>query len=323
MRTPILAVLLSFFTMAGQAFAQTEAKAIAYGDKPRNTLDLYMPDGVKNPPLLIFIHGGRWFRNDRTQVSLYGRVEALLQAGIAIASLDYTYSTDEIWPAQINDVEKALAFLRENADQYGYDGQKIAVWGQSSGAHLALWVGALSAKDPETMLDAVVSWYAPSSLYDLAGDHAADGLSDTPVQHQSERQVSGSRGNDTLSVSPEGSRQNSAAHSPDMLPESILIGKDVSAHKAAADAASPEIYIANLPKGQKLPNFLLMTGTMDKVVSPRQTKRLFDTLKKQGGAEQVELVWVEGAGHGGDLFTPHVPQVVDFLMRQFTRKADH
>lgn len=79
--------------------------------------------------------------------------------GIAVASMNYTYSTDAIWPAQKDDVAEALRFLAGSGAKYGYDAENIAVWGQSSGAHLALWAGLIAAEEPDVNLQGVVSWY--------------------------------------------------------------------------------------------------------------------------------------------------------------------
>ncbi len=260
---------------------------VRYGERARNVFDLYMPVGVGNPPLLVFVHGGRWFRNDKTQIERHDRIDALTDAGIAIASINYSFSSEMIWPAQREDLSEALGFLRRRADEFGYDGSRIAVWGQSSGAHLALWAALDAAREPETRLQALVSWYAPSDLYALIPDRAADDVPD--------------RGD--LDQEP--------------TPESLLIGAEVAEHKTIADTASPITQLKMLPKGLPLPPTLLVHGTADFVVSPLQTDRLHDAMMEQGGAPSVELRRVEDAGHGGDAFDTEVAPVIDFLKSAF------
>jgi acetyl esterase/lipase len=258
---------------------------VAYGNKTRNHLDLYLPADVEKPPLVVFIHGGSWFRNDKTQVRLYDRVDALLEAGIAIASMDYTYSTEETWPSQLDDVRNAFEFLRSQADSYGYDATRIAVWGQSSGAHLALWAAFDQASDPDTRLDALISWYAPSDLYNIAPDRKAD---DVPDNSRFDREPS---------------------------PETLLVGKPVPEHKELADSASPAVYLQTLAPGVPLPATLLMHGTQDATISPLQSERLFQRMNARGGAAPLELRYVEGGGHGGKLFHDAVPGVIEFLRK--------
>ncbi|OIQ32886.1 MAG: hypothetical protein BM562_03890 [Alphaproteobacteria bacterium MedPE-SWcel] len=281
------AILLSAAASLVASLSHAEViRNIAYGEGARNQLDLYLPDGVDAPPVVLFIHGGRWFRNDKDQIHVHDRADALMDAGIAVASMNYTYSADAIWPAQRDDVAAALRFLAMQGAQYGYNAQKIAVWGQSSGAHLALWAGILAAEDPDIDLKGVVSWYAPSNLSEIAADRVNDDVPDRD-----------------MGTGP--------------TPEAQLIGAPVAETPALADAASPEAVIAALPEGMPLSPFLLMHGTADVVVSPLQSDRLYETLWTRGA--DVSLTRVEGAGHGGDLFAPMVPKAVDFLQVQFDK----
>lgn len=278
---------LVLMLMGNMAHADV-TRDIAYGDKARNTLDLYMPDGVERPPLVVFIHGGRWFRNDKTQIELHDRIAKLTGAGLGIASINYTFSDEAAWPSQLDDLHTVFAFLRAHGGDYGYDPSRIAVWGQSSGAHLALWAAFDLAKDPDTRLDALVSWYAPSDLYQLIPDRAADDVSD--------------RGN--LAKEP--------------TPESLLIGAPVKDHKDLADAASPALFLKTLPGETPLPPTLLVHGTADFVVSPLQTDRLYEAMKDHPGVSILEIRHVEGAGHGGDKFDAEADPAVAFLKRVFS-----
>jgi len=279
-----LALLALAGTLAMQtASAATLIEDIAYGPDDRNKLDLHLPDGVTDAPIVAFVHGGRWFRGDKSQVELYNRIQSLTNIGIGIASINYTYTTEEVWPKQIDDVMSALNFLTENGATYGYDGGNMAIWGQSSGAHLALWAGLKSAEDPNVDLKSVVSWYAPSDLYNITLDRVADS-----VPGENER-------------------------FPEPSPESLLIDLPVPDNKAEADAASPTVYVQNLARDAALPDFQLAHGTEDFVISPLQSQRLYDALFAQGGASNVELHMVAGAGHGGDLFNAQTRVARAFL----------
>ncbi len=260
---------------------------IAYGDKPRNQLDLYLPDGVTSPPVVVFIHGGRWFRNDKTQIENLDRVNQILEAGIAIASINYTFSSEAIWPAQLDDLRSAFDFLRSNGDTLGYDAERMAVWGQSSGAHLALWAAFDQAQSPDTALDGLISWYAPSDLYEIIPDRAADTVPDR----------------DGMNDEPS--------------PESLLVGATVPENKALADAASPVDFLESLPGDIALPDALLVHGDRDFVISPLQTERLYDAMQSHEGVGALEMRIVEGGGHGRPGFGAEVPAAIEFLNTVF------
>ncbi len=265
---------------------------IEYGDRERNRLDLYLPDDVKNPPLVVFIHGGRWCRNDKSQITRHDRAAKLVEAGLAVASINHTWSTEARWPVQRDDLHRAFAFLRARAGVHGYDGSRVAVWGQSSGAHLALWAAFDLAGNAKTRLAALVSWYAPSDLGRLTEDRLADGVTRNSV--------------------PTGGA----------APEDILIGVRVEDSPSRADAASPLCFLRSLPGDTPLPPALLVHGTADTVVSPLQTRRLFDVMRGRPGVRTVELRLVEGAGHGGDGFDAEVEPAVGFLKRAFGAPRD-
>lgn len=255
---------------------------LAYGTGERNVLDLYMPDGIENPPVVLFIHGGAWFRDNKDEVMDYRRLFEMNKAGIAVATMNHTYSRQAIWPAQKNDVKAAMQFLHDQAETYGYDISRFGVWGQSSGAHLALWAGVLSAEDPSLGVDAVVSWYAPSDMHFLFEDRETD-------------DVKG--GNERTRIP---------------TPEDLLVGEDTRANKAKADLASPAVQAALLPEAAKLAPHLLIHGDADNRVSPKQSQRVYETYQSMGVPS--ELVIVENGGHGGRQFEAMTPKSIEFLL---------
>ena len=100
-------------------------------------VDIYMPRGVEDPQLLVWIHGGRWLYRTKEDINTL----ALVEEGFAIASIDFRLSVDEPFPAQIHDIKAAIRFLRANAETYGYEATRIGVHGRSSGGHLTSLVG--------------------------------------------------------------------------------------------------------------------------------------------------------------------------------------
>ena len=112
-------------------------------------LNLVLPTGVKNPPLLIWIGGGAWSFVDRHVEMKFARKMA--REGIAVASVGHQLSKGSFsskakedgikHPAHIKDVAAAFKWLLDHAQQYGYDQNNIFVSGFSSGGHLAALLG--------------------------------------------------------------------------------------------------------------------------------------------------------------------------------------
>ncbi|MGR5542312.1 hypothetical protein ACPV5V_27575, partial [Vibrio campbellii] len=70
MHKSLIFLSLSTALFSNTVHAYTLEKDLSSGEGSRNQLDLYLPDGVANPPLVIFVHGGQWKRNDKSQVEL-------------------------------------------------------------------------------------------------------------------------------------------------------------------------------------------------------------------------------------------------------------
>lgn len=108
-------------------------------------------------PGVLFIHGGGWAGG---APSFHLRhIHQLAERGYVTAALEYTYSPVAPWPAQIEDVKAALAWMRDNAEALGLDPNRLAVAGGSAGGHLAA-MAALT----DTTLRAAVIWYPAVDL---------------------------------------------------------------------------------------------------------------------------------------------------------------
>ena len=105
-------------------------------------------------PLLVWVHGGAWrfgtnqaLRDTilRTSGGEQPNTQALMraafqQAGWAVASINYRYSHQALFPGALHDVKEAVRFFRANAHEFGIDPQRIAVAGGSAGGHLSMMV---------------------------------------------------------------------------------------------------------------------------------------------------------------------------------------
>ena len=136
-------------------------------------VDIYTPPG--NPisaPGVLLIHGGSWRSGDRSQLRGYGIL--LGRLGYVCVACEYRLSGEAAWPAQIHDAKAALRWMRANATRLGVDPGRIAVSGNSAGAHIALVLGGTpnlpefegTGGNPgvDTSVRAVISFYGPSDF---------------------------------------------------------------------------------------------------------------------------------------------------------------
>ena len=122
-------------------------------------------------PLLVWVHGGAWrfgtnqaLRDTilRTPGGEQPNTQALMraafqQAGWAVASINYRYSHQALFPGALHDVKEAVRFFRANAHEFGIDPQRIAIAGGSAGGHLSMMVAHTgdSAADASASEDSV------------------------------------------------------------------------------------------------------------------------------------------------------------------------
>jgi acetyl esterase/lipase len=104
-------------------------------------LDAYLVKSAQPTPVVIEIHGGGWRRASKDQFVYPGDlVGAILNAGISVISIDYRLTPQHTMPAQMDDVVRAVQFVRSKAKEWSLDANRIAALGGSAGAHLAAWV---------------------------------------------------------------------------------------------------------------------------------------------------------------------------------------
>ncbi|PZR36073.1 alpha/beta hydrolase [Caulobacter segnis] len=130
------------------------------------TLDLYTPAGAGKRPLIVQIHGGGWSMGDSRQMAGFKDFPAVLanlaSRGYVVAAVNYRLSGEAPSPAQADDVDAAIRWLKAHAAEYGIDPTRSATWGDSSGGHLS----AMAALDcsGDDCVTAGVSWYG---VFDL------------------------------------------------------------------------------------------------------------------------------------------------------------
>lgn len=132
-----------------------------------NALDIYVPAGKSNVPVVFYVHGGGWRAGDKgkpqTVIDMFGRM------GVAVVSPNYRLSPAVKHPTHIEDVARAFAWLYKHAAEYGIDKERIFVSGTSAGGHLT----ALLALDQKYLRHegipdgAIKGVMATSGIYDF------------------------------------------------------------------------------------------------------------------------------------------------------------
>ncbi|MGB3789548.1 MAG: alpha/beta hydrolase [Phormidesmis sp.] len=229
-------------------------------------LDLYQPPSAGQYPAVMMIYGGGWRTGNSSENEALGRF--LAGRGYVVIAADYRHTPKYQFPAQLEDVEAALAFVCDRADEYEIDRRHIALLGWSAGAQLAMLMGfqasAPSAGQPAlpppiAPVQAVISFYGPVDL--------DNGYRNPPRP-------------DPLDV-----RQVLQAYlggSPDQQP-------------TAYAAASPITYV-KAADPNTLPPVLLIYGGRDHIVEAKYGKYLYEQLlRSRNTAVWVKIPWAEHA----------------------------
>ena len=112
-------------------------------------VDIYQPSdlGKQTRPAIILIHGGGWVGFDKS--TMRGMGQFLARSGFVAFAVDYRlFQKDKNrWPAQLDDVQRAVRWIRSNAAKYGVDAAHIGAFGHSAGGQLACLLGMEDTRD--------------------------------------------------------------------------------------------------------------------------------------------------------------------------------
>jgi acetyl esterase/lipase len=269
LRSAVLSIMTIMSLISSVAAAQParELKDITYAtaDGKPLRLDLYLPAGVRTPPLVVWVHGGAWSAGNKDNYP-----PELVAKGFALASLDFRQTTEARFPANVHDIKAGIRFLRAKAAEYGYRADKIAIAGASSGAHLAALVGVTAGnKELEGALgdfgsqssgvQAIVSYFGASNLNSILAQSTPFGLN---VRRPALERLLGG------------------------LPENAKELATLASPVAHADASDPPL--------------LLLHGDQDPQMPINQSHELHGAYRKLG--LDVDFDVLHGAAHGGDAF---------------------
>ncbi|MDT8719380.1 alpha/beta hydrolase [Clostridium sp. 19966] len=237
-------------------------------------------------PLIVFVPGSAWYKQDMySKVPMLGR---LAERGYAVAAVEYRESTIAPFPAQVQDVKAAIRFLRSKAEEFHLDGEKVFVFGDSSGGHTALLVGLT-----ENIIELDTKMYQE---YSCKVNGIIDFFGPTDITK---------------------CREESAPEEEFLVggftpTENLLGGVDVHSAAELAEKASCKRYI---DKAIPIPPVLVFHGTEDAIVSINQSILLYNKLIK----EEKEAIFysVEGGNHGGAMYW--CSEVMD-IIEEFIKK---
>ncbi|PKP89827.1 MAG: esterase [Alphaproteobacteria bacterium HGW-Alphaproteobacteria-14] len=116
-------------------------QTLSYGSNPLQALDLWVPEGAKSAPLVLFVHGGGWKRGSKDNATGRSLPGHMLEQGYSFASINYRLVPDATVEQQAADVAASLAYLLKKADSLGIDRSRVVLTGHSAGAHLVALVG--------------------------------------------------------------------------------------------------------------------------------------------------------------------------------------
>ncbi len=182
-RCLIVLTVVGVWTGSARAQATPTFSNIPYGDgHVRQMLDIYLPTNPPSGPrpAVVWVHGGGWQNGDK--LSAGNRAPLLLQAGYVVVGINYRYSHQAIFPAQIHDCKAAIRWLRANAGTYNIDPARIGGWGSSAGGHLVALLGtSAGVMDAEgtvggnltqsSRVQAVADYFGPTDFFSVQGWH--------------------------------------------------------------------------------------------------------------------------------------------------------
>jgi acetyl esterase/lipase len=273
--------------------AEYDVKYVPNGDASQ-ALDIYFPEkrDEKPRPLIIWIHGGGWAGGSKTPTGYLGQ----LTRGYALACVEYRFSQKAVFPAQIQDCQAAVRWLRANAKKYNLDPDHFGVIGESAGGHLVALLGTSGGKhafppvggneDQSDRVQAVCDIFGPADFWTVIKQADED---------KTVKNVFKWNNGD---------------------PYSKLIGAKLGQDKEKCDAVSPVHYVS-----KDAPPFLILHGDHDALVPYAQSVELADLLTKAGVS--VTLQRLPGAGHGGPAFgQPAVGRLTNAFFDKYLKGVD-
>jgi acetyl esterase len=139
------AMLPTMRPLAGEPEPVAHVEDVVIPGSPDIPARLYLPLGDRPSPVVVYFHGGGWALGDYEDIDTPVRTLAN-RAGCAVLSVNYRLAPEHKYPAAVDDAYAAVQWASRHGEKYGWDGQRLAVMGDSAGGTLAA-VAALRARD--------------------------------------------------------------------------------------------------------------------------------------------------------------------------------
>lgn len=243
--------------------------------------DIYLPEGKGPFPVIVVVHGGGFMFGDQKMELIQPIYEMAMEKQYAVVSIDYRKSSEAQFPAAVADTKAAVRYVKANAEQYGFDENHIAIWGESAGAYLSLMT-ALTPKVESlngdvsdnsavsSAVTALVDFYGPVEFYTMDDEYDALG-----VEHD--------------------------AFASDDSFESKFLGQDIGKDQEATYKTYWENYKGQLPEDFTLSAWI-EAGDSDTKVPYMQSQNFADRLAEVIGKDHVSYTLISGADHEDDAF---------------------
>ncbi len=110
-------------------------RSVAYGEAPRQTLDVYRPASPTKSPVVVFFYGGSWQTGDKETYLFVAT--ALARRGYVVVVPDYRVYPQVRYPGFLQDGARAVRWAKDNAARFGGDPGRLFIMGHSAGAYIA------------------------------------------------------------------------------------------------------------------------------------------------------------------------------------------
>lgn len=168
----LLMIGILTFTLAlscEKASEELVIQNLPYGkDTTMQVMDVYLTaNRTKQTPLIVLVHGGGWMAGDKKDADFMA--EACFRNGINVVNINYRLATENIHYKEImSDIDDAISFLFDNADEWNIRKDKYVFWGGSAGAHLSMLYAY--NYDSRKIISSVITLGGPTKLDDLSAD---------------------------------------------------------------------------------------------------------------------------------------------------------